>query len=73
MPDTRRISGHATLQCNSNASHKWEEGYSVHSDEHGNPNMAQLNIFLKRRKVRCPECDCISFKIIGVTISTVHI
>ncbi len=72
MPGTYRISGHATLQCGSNTSHKWEEKYSVRADENRNPDMAQLNYFLKKRRVLCPQCQNISFKILRVTVVTVH-
>lgn len=72
MANTRRISGHATLQCNADASHKWEEEYSVRADQHGNPDRSQLEYFLKIRRVKCPHCGHISYKIISVIVATVH-
>jgi len=69
----RRISGRVTLQCNSDATHQWEEGYSVCADESGNPDLQQLNYFLKRKRtIQCPKCGSISFKVIKVIVTAVH-
>ncbi|MFH1193465.1 MAG: hypothetical protein V1661_00555 [bacterium] len=72
MRKARRLAGYVLLQCNADKAHQWQEEYSVGADDNGNPIVDQLNIFLKRRKLQCPKCKCISFKIIKIIISTVH-
>ena len=70
--DTRRVSGKATLRCKADPLHEWKVGYVVHADELGNPNMEQLNIFLKKHRVCCPECGHVSYIIIEVSIKAIR-
>jgi len=67
----RRISGTAALECTS-CNHKWDEQYSVRMDENGNPDINQLNCFLKKRRLVCPKCQNISFKILRIIVSLIH-
>lgn len=71
MADTRKISGHVKLQCRASTSHQWEKVYSVRSDEHGNPNLNDLNYFLKASKVKCPHCGHISYIILEIVVTKV--
>lgn len=73
MSAARVVSGKVVLQCSSGrCKHGWDEGYSVAADENGNPDVGLLNHFLEKRKIKCPLCGYISFKILKIVVSAVH-
>lgn len=72
MVNAKKVFGKVLLQCNADKTHQWQETYSTNADNNGNPMIYQLNVSLKKRKVQCPKCKCISFKIIRIIVSLVH-